>query len=111
MATQTSIGELVVVLTNEANSTIADKLAKELLNKRLVACINLREIKSYFSWEDKMEEVNEVELLIKTTRKNLAKVIDVIQCSHTYQTPEILYWDVSTSEKYRDWVKDVVSSS
>ena len=111
MATQTSIGELVLVLTNEVNSTIADGLAKELLNQRLVACVSLREIKSHFRWEDKVEEVNEVELLIKTTENNLANVINAIQALHSYKTPEILYWDVSSIDGYRKWVKDVVSSS
>ena len=43
--------EVVIVITTEANITLAELLAKELLNRKLAACVSLREIDSYFYWK------------------------------------------------------------
>ena len=103
-----SKADLVLLLTSEANSTVADSLAKELLKKGLAACVTLREIKSHFWWDGEMQEDNEVQLLIKTTNNQLQNLLDVINQLHTYQTPELLHWNASTSEAYGQWVGDIV---
>jgi len=101
--------ELVIVLTTEVNDTVASCLAKELVKRNLVACVNLREIKSYFSWEGKIEEVKEVQLLMKTTKDQMQNLFDVINQLHTYDIPELLYWNASASDSYREWVETSVS--
>ena len=98
---------LVIVLTTEVNTTIADSLAKELLNRKLAACVNLREIKSYFSWEGKLEQVYEAQLLIKTTKSKLQSLLKMIKHLHSYQNPELIYWNASGSDAYIEWIKEV----
>ena len=105
-----AVGDLVLVLTSEVDSTVAEALAKELLNRRLAACISLREIKSHFWWEGKLQEDNEIQLLIKTTQGQLENLLDAINQLHTYQTPELLYWNVSASDPYRQWAEDIICS-
>ena len=111
MVIQRSFGELVVVLTTEANSDIGDCLARELLNRRLAACVSLREINSHFWWEGKLNQNKEVELLIKTTKCQLDNLLEAIKKLHSYQTPELLHWNVSASDDYLKWSNEVVSSS
>ena len=103
--------DIVLVLTSEVNITVADALAKQLLNQRLAACVTLRDIKSHFWWDEKLQEEKEVQMLIKTTQNQLKKLLDVIHQLHTYQTPELLYWSASASESYGKWVEDSVCSN
>ena len=100
---------LVIVLTTEANSTIANILAKEIMKRKLAACISLREVDSCFLWKGKIEQSNEVQLLIKTTQKQLKDLIDAIESLHSYELPELLFWNVSASESYQKWVEDELS--
>ncbi len=100
--------DLALVLTTEADSSIADNLAKELLNRRLAICVSLREVKSHFWWEGKLEQVNEVQLLIKTTKDQLQNLLEDINQLHSYQIPELLYWNASASDEYRKWAEDSI---
>ena len=44
----------------------AEKVARPLVEEKLVACINVAEVKSFFQWEGKMEAENEALLIMKT---------------------------------------------
>jgi len=111
MANQKSVDETFIVLTTEVNGTIAESLAKELLNRKLAACVHLREVRSYFVWKGNLEQSNEVQLLIKTNKARLENLLDVVNQLHSYQTPELLYWSASTSDAYKEWIQDSVSHS
>ena len=111
MSDQNSFYELVILLTTEANYAFADDLAKELLRRRLVACVSLREVKSRFYWQGELEQINEVQLLIKTTRNKLNNLLEVINQLHSYQNPELLYWNVSSEGPYAEWIEGFVNST
>ncbi len=108
MAFESKKTNLILVLTSEANVTIAEDLAKIILEKRLAACANLKEIKSYFWWDGRLQEENEVQILIKTTQSQLQNLLDAINKLHTYQTPEILWWNASVGDVYGEWASQSV---
>ena len=57
-----------LVLTNLPNADLARLLAKELVETRLAACVNvLAPCQSFYRWDDALQEDGEVPLLIKTT--------------------------------------------
>ncbi len=103
-----SENELCIVLTTEASISSAECLAKEILRRKIVACISFKEIKSLFWWEDTLADGMEVQLIIKTTFSKIDILIETIKEFHSYQIPEIIFWKVSSDEKYRQWVHDVV---
>ena len=100
---------LVIILTTEINSSIGDGLAEEILKRKLAACVSMRDAKSYFFWEGKLEKTNEVQLLIKTREGLLDALIKAINQLHSYQTPEILFWKASSSLSYGNWLEDCIS--
>ena len=51
------------------NKKIAEKTANELVKKRLVACVNISQISSIYSWKGKIEKTSEYLALFKTTHK------------------------------------------
>ena len=99
--------EIVIVVTTESNFEKAELLANTLLEKRYAACVNFNEIKSSFIWKDKIENTNEVKLIIKTSNKKLIQLLKEINQSHSYEIPELIFWKVSCSNDYFQWVKEV----
>ncbi len=98
---------LMIVITTEVNDDKAKSLAKELLHRKLAACINLSKVESYFWWDQKLENNSEFQLLIKTTENKLKELLSLIRRMHTYDVPELIFWKADSSESYRLWVEEV----
>ncbi|HII84596.1 MAG TPA: divalent-cation tolerance protein CutA [Methanobacterium subterraneum] len=84
----------------------AKKIAKTLLNERIVACANIiLGMESIFWWEGSLEEDVESILLVKTHSELVDKVIDRVEEIHSYQTPCALEIQIKKgSQNYLDWL-------
>ncbi len=100
---------MIIVLTAEGDGELAESLSRELLKRKLAACVTISETKSMYWWEGEIKNGNEVQLLIKTTNDQLVKLLEGISELHSYNTPEIIYWEVSSSLTYGKWVEDSTS--
>jgi len=88
----------------------AKKIAKTLLEARLVACTNIiPQIDSLYWWEGDIEEDQESLLLAKTRSDLVDKVITLMKEIHSYETPcalEILI--KKGSENYLNWLENAL---
>ena len=84
----------------------AKKIAKTLLEERLVACANIiSNMESIYWWEGNLEEDVESILLVKTRSELVDKVIDMVKEIHSYQTPCALEIQIKSGSKdYLDWL-------
>jgi periplasmic divalent cation tolerance protein len=100
------IDNVLVVLTNCPDVGVADRIARTLVEQRLVACANrLAEVSSIFRWQGAVERAVEVPLLIKTTRERYSEVEAAIRALHPYDVPEIIAWPVTAGlPAYLRWV-------
>jgi periplasmic divalent cation tolerance protein len=64
----------------------AQAIADMLLKKRLIACAEFIEVKSKYLWHDKLEEVDEVKLVMETVASNFEKVEAEVAKLHSYDT-------------------------
>lgn len=64
----------------------AQKIADALLEQKLVACVEMMEIKSKYWWEGKLDEAKEIKLVMETVADNFAKVEAVVRKLHSYKT-------------------------
>ena len=64
----------------------ADKVAGILLKKHLVACIKQVPITSAFWWESKIEESNEVLLLMESKTSLFEEIEKEVGKNHSYKT-------------------------
>ena len=88
----------------------ARKVAHALVEKKLVACVNIiPQVESIYKWEDKIETDQEVEVLLKTREDLFEDVKKFIKDEASYAVPAILTFPIlDGNEKYLDWVMQVV---
>lgn len=98
--------EAIVVLTNLPDRAAALDLARELIARRLAACVNvLAECTSVYRWQGTVENATEVPVLIKTRAALYLEVETAIRELHPYELPEIIAVSVGYGlTEYLDWV-------
>ena len=81
------------------------KISKLLVKDKIVACVNIVEISSIYSWNKKIENSNEYLAIFKTTQKNKKILKQKIQETHPYDVPEIAEIDIlSINDSYLKWL-------
>ncbi len=98
-----------MVLTTEADLSLARALATALLERNLVACVSLREVESQYWWKGQLEDSKEIQLIIKTKEEKLRELLKKVEELHSYETPELIYWPVSLGESYKNWFNSSVT--
>jgi periplasmic divalent cation tolerance protein len=98
--------DLRLVLTTCGNSDIAQRLADALVEERLAACVNvLPGISSTYRWMGKIERDDEVLLMIKTAKTELAAIEATIKSVSGYELPELLAVEISEgAADYLAWI-------
>ena len=96
----------VIVQTTTSNEE-AKKIAKILIQDKLAACVQLKDIESLYNWDGKLCCERETLLSIKTKKELFSKVKSKILELHSYDTPEIIELDISNiSEDYLKFIKE-----
>ncbi|PIY80916.1 MAG: divalent-cation tolerance protein CutA [Candidatus Pacebacteria bacterium CG_4_10_14_0_8_um_filter_42_14] len=93
-----------IYITNE-NLDEAKKIARHLLDKRMIGCANIFPITSMYWWKDKIVDGDEFVLIAKTTQNNVEKIRNEVAKIHPFDTPCIIKIDVDPNEKYLKWIE------
>ncbi|OGB22541.1 MAG: cation tolerance protein CutA [Burkholderiales bacterium RIFCSPLOWO2_02_FULL_57_36] len=98
--------QFILVITNLPDASVACDLGRQLVEKKLAACVNqLHGVRSIYRWQGAIEEADEVTLLIKTTQTRYVELEAAIKLLHPYQVPEIIVLPiVGGSKSYLDWI-------
>jgi periplasmic divalent cation tolerance protein len=98
--------EVRVVLSTVADADAAARLARQLLDERLIACANLVPgITSIYRWEGEVQTEGEVLMIFKTQDGTLDRLILRLQEIHPYQVPEVVCLASNfTSAPYARWI-------
>lgn len=95
-----------LVLTTAGSHDEAQKIARELVDRRLAACVNvIPQIESIYRWQGKVESTTEWLLIIKTQARAFEKLRDAIKELHSYDVPECIMLEVADgSVPYLRWI-------
>jgi periplasmic divalent cation tolerance protein len=98
--------DTLLVLTNLPDAYSAHALAGALVEARLAACVSiLAPCRSVYRWQGKLENAEEVPVLIKTTAARYAELEAAIRARHPYELPEIIAVPVDCGlPAYLEWV-------
>jgi periplasmic divalent cation tolerance protein len=99
----------VLVLVTCGEKDEAGQIARALIEQRLAACVSVLPVPvlSTYRWKNRIEASPEDLLLIKTSRKMLAKVEAAVTSLHSYELPEIIALPIAGgSKKYLAWLDE-----
>jgi periplasmic divalent cation tolerance protein len=100
--------EYIIVISTTETKDEAKKIAQILIEKKIVACIQISgPILSLYWWEGKIEESEEWRIMAKTTNKLYDKVERCIRQNHSYSVPQIISVSISDGfAEYLKWIDD-----
>ena len=92
------------MITTESSKKNALRIAKLLLQKKLAACVSIKQIFSIYAWDDDIEETKEFEITIKSKPEFRDNLIDFLYKISTYDVPQIIYKKYESEKNYYDWI-------
>jgi len=88
-----------------ANRQEAEKIAGNLVEGKLAVCVNiLDKVTSVYRWQGKVEKQAEAVMIVKTVRKKLVQAVAAIKKQHSYEFPDIIYWEGKSSREIDEWM-------
>jgi len=108
----TTNSSLLVVITSLPSLEQAQTIARQLVENRLAACVQIQQgVNSIYRWDGKICEENEVLLSAKTSRALWEEIRGFIQNNHPYDLPEIMaFTPADYEQQYGQWVEAELKS-
>lgn len=102
--------ELVQVSTTAGTREVAERIAVELVARRLAACVHVAgPISSVYRWEGKVETAEEWTCVAKSSRGHVEAIKTLLKELHPYEVPELVATPiVGGSEAYLRWVEEQI---
>jgi len=97
---------VVFVYTTHPSVVEAERIGRELVERRLCACVNiLPGMVSLYWWQGAVERGEEAVMIIKTRAELAEPVRAAVRQLHSYTTPAILVLPIeSVDPNYREWL-------
>jgi periplasmic divalent cation tolerance protein len=100
------VDSALIVLTTFADANTALRIARQLVDEQLAACVNvLGEIQSVYRWNGEVSEDREVQCLIKTSAAGFERLRARLIELHPYEIPELVALPVTAAyAPYLEWL-------
>ncbi|MDR2186775.1 MAG: divalent-cation tolerance protein CutA [Azonexus sp.] len=100
--------EALLIITNCPDDTVANAIARAVVEEKLAACVNLLpRAQSVYRWRGAVESASEAPLWIKTTADRYAAIEARIRELHPYEVPEIIAVPISRGlPAYLNWLAE-----
>ncbi len=103
--------EALIVFSTFATEADAARVARVLVEERLVACAQLVPgARSIYRWQDEVRDEAEVVVLMKTRKQDWTALLSRLHELHPYETPECVAVRVAAgAPKYMAWLDEALS--
>lgn len=100
--------ELVLALSTAPDAEQGERIARALVEERLIACANLVPgVTSIYRWEGAVQAGAEVLMVMKTRRALVPRLKERLPQLHPYSVPELVVTAVVDGlDAYCRWVRD-----
>lgn len=84
----------------------ARNIARDLVESKLAACVNLIDnMNSFYLWDNQLQDDREVVLIAKTTRGRIADLTARVKAIHSYDCPCVVSLPVDGgNQAFLDWI-------
>ena len=102
------MAEEIVILITASSLNEASTIGRTLVDEHLAACVNvIPAMRSFFFWEGRTQEADEVLLICKSRMPLLDAVIARVRSLHSYTVPEIIALPVAAGlPGYLAWLRE-----
>lgn len=89
---------------------VAKKLAHGIISNKLAACVNIiPSVTSVYEWEGKIQEDNELLLMMKTQTGKVDDLSKFVRENHPYSVAEVISTPIENGNlPYLKWIHDTV---
>ncbi len=78
---------MIFVYSTAPDEETAKKISKQILEKKLAACVNILPMKSMYWWKSRIENSDEVSMIFKTRGRLFEALKDELESLHPYEVP------------------------
>lgn len=98
----------IVIFITACSIAEARKIAKDLVSRKLAACVNIvPRMESVYTWKGKTEVAREALLIAKSKKNLFSKIEKAVKGLHSYECPEIIALPiVDGSKEYLKWIEE-----
>ena len=98
--------EYIIVFITAPNEEEAARISHAIVGEKLAACVNIiRSVRSIYRWQGRVEDEQEVLMIVKTKRTLFERLQGRVKELHSYSVPEIIGLPVvEGSKQYLDWL-------
>jgi len=103
--------EMLVVFSTFANEDDAARVARTLVEERLIACANLLPgARSIYRFNDAVADEREVVVLMKTRKQDWTAFLSRLHDLHPYDVPECIAVRVAAgAPRYMEWLDSALA--
>jgi len=103
---------LIAVTTTIGDAEQAQRLAREVVQRRLAACAQLSAIESIYVWQGQLQHEGERRIVFKTTVEAWPALLEALRELHPYELPQIVATALQpVCEEYARWVREQVQDN
>ena len=97
--------DMRLVLVTHPDKEHAERITRGVIDAKLAACVLITDVKSFYNWEGKLNEDDEVVTILKTSTDKATELQKYIEANHDYDVPAIISFQANANENYGNWVK------
>ena len=103
--------DYILVMSTVPSEDQGKEIARTLINEKLVPCVNIiPAVKSLYMWKNKLNEDDELILIMKSKASLFDKIKERILELHSYECPEIIALPIINGfESYLNWIDENTS--
>lgn len=103
--------EFKLCVTTVDQESTARSIATNLLQQKLVACVNISgKMSSLYHWQGEIAEDSEFLMLMKTSSTKINQLRDTLLDLHPYDVPEFIVLNIEDgASQYLNWINTSLS--
>jgi len=97
-----------LAITTTADRAEAERLAQDLVRRRLAACVNIIEnMTSMFWWEGEVRDGRETVLIAKTQAERMSALVEAVKAVHSYTCPCVVALPIEEGNPdFLEWIRE-----
>ena len=96
--------DMRLVLVTHPNKEHAERITRGVIDAKLAACVLVTDVKSFYNWEGKLNEDDEVVTILKTSIDKVTDLEKYIETNHDYDVPAIISFQANANQAYGNWL-------